>query len=95
MPIVILVLTFAISVVSIQSSRIQLINIAASAAREASRGTTDQEVSQSIESDYIETKLKFFDSEEYICVDLVLNKTIFWLGKIDLIERQCARKYGL
>lgn len=95
MPVVILVLVLAVSVVSIQSSRIQLISLAAIAAREASRGATEEDVRAVIKSNSFVPKMELFDSQEFICVDLILTKTIFWLGAIDLSERQCSRKHGL
>lgn len=95
MPVVILVLLLAVSVVSIQSSRIQLVSLSAIAAREVSRGATEEEVKVLIRSNSFEPKMELFDSQDFICVDLILTKTIFWLGEIDLTERQCSRKYGL
>lgn len=86
---------FALSIVALQAARMQLIEFASFAARAIARGEAEAQVSNLIFAEDESYSLEIKNVGDLICVDVKMQKEIFWLGNIDLKERQCSRKQGL
>jgi hypothetical protein len=95
-----LVLFLALSVLSLQASRIALVEFAAEGARALARGESEQLVSQLL-ADYelgANTSFQSNFSDLAICLEVAQIDEIQALGglfPIEVKEVQCARKGGL
>jgi hypothetical protein len=100
LPGVMLVLILALSVLSLQASRIALVEFAAEGARALARGESEQLVSQLL-ADYelgANTSFQSNFSDLAICLEVAQIHEIQALGglfPIEVKEVQCARKGGL
>lgn len=100
LPGVLLVLFLALSVLSLQSSRIALVEVAAEGARALARGESEQLVYQLlVEYDLgLTTSFESSFGDLAVCVEVVQKHEIKALGglfPLELSEVQCARKGGL
>lgn len=100
LPAVILVLGVALSVLSIQTSRIGLVGLAAESARALARGEPEALIQQLLQGvgleESVTSKTSYLDQS--ICVELAQINHIKGLGElfpIEVKEIQCARKGGL
>ena len=90
-----MILALALSIMALQAARMQLIEFASFAARAIARGEAEAQVSKLISAEDESYAMEVKDVGDLICVDVKAQKKIFWLGNIDLKERQCSRKQGL
>ena len=90
-----MILVLALSIMALQAARMQLIEFASFAARAIARGEAEAQVSKLISAEDQSNSMEIKNVGDLICVDVKTQKEIFWLGKIDLKERQCSRKQGL
>lgn len=100
LPGVLLVLFIAISVLSLQTSRIALVELAAEGSRALARGESEELVSQLLSESGLGSKLTFASSytDLSVCIEVVQKHEIKALGAslpIVLKEVQCSRKGGL
>jgi len=97
LPATVLILFAAIQVLSFQSSRVGLIELAAELARSQARGEEPNVIESLIQESAIDPKPTLvLEHREYeLCVELTQIRSIAGLGSINLSERQCARKSGL
>lgn len=95
LPIAVTVLAFGISLMSIQATRMQLIEFSAFASRAIARGESDFEVKQMFLDQNHSASMNIKYENELVCVSISVEKKIFWLGTITIDERQCARISGL
>ena len=100
LPGVMLVLFLALSVLSVQASRIALVEVAAEASRALARGESEQLVSQLLVDYELGPNASFQSSfrDLAVCVEVAQIHQIQALGglfPIEVKEVQCARKGGL
>jgi hypothetical protein len=95
MPVVVMILAFGVSLISIQASRIQLIEHAAVASRALARGESEAELLQLFADQNRIANFDVIQEKDFICVRFSIEKKIFWLGNVHLNERQCSRISGL
>ena len=100
LPGVMLVLFLALSVLSLQASRIALVEVAAEASRALARGESEQLVSQLLVDYELGDNSSFQSSfgDLAVCVEVAQIHQILALGglfPIEVKEVQCARKGGL
>ena len=97
LPTVVLILVTALQVLSFQSSRIGLIELAAESARALARGEDKSVIETLIQESVLNPKpswaVEYKDLE--LCVQLSQKRSLAGLGLLDLVESQCARKAGL
>lgn len=96
-PAVILILIVAIQVLSFQSARMGLIELAAESARAIARGEDSTVIESLVKDAVVNPKptwvIQHKDFE--LCVEFTQSRSIAGLGLINLVEAQCARKSGL
>jgi hypothetical protein len=95
-----LVLFLTLSILSLQASRIALVEVAAEGARALSRGESEQLVSQLLVDHELGPNSSFQSSfsDLAVCVEVAQIHEIQALGAlfpIEVKEVQCARKGGL
>ena len=100
LPGVLLVLFIALSVLSLQTSRIALVELAAEGSRALARGESEELVSQLLGESGLGSKVTFASSYKdlSVCIEVVQKHEIRALGAslpIVLKEVQCSRKGGL
>lgn len=95
MPVFVMILAFGVSLISIQASRVQLIEFAALASRALARGETEAELHQLFADQNRSVTFDVVQETDFICVSFHIDKKIFWLGSIHLNESQCSRISGL
>jgi hypothetical protein len=97
LPAVILILFVALQILSFQSSRVGLIELAAESAREVTRGEEASLVESLIRDSMLKPvpAWKILHKEFELCVQLTQKRSLLGIGFIDLVEVQCARKSGL
>ncbi len=93
-------LYFALAVLSLQSSRVALVELAAEGSRALARGESELLVSELIDQAALGSDAGFETSfsELSICLEVAQRHEITAFGAtfpIDLKETQCARKGGL
>jgi len=97
LPAVILILIVALQVLSFQSARMGLIELAAESARAVARGEDSTVVESLVKDAVVNPKptwvIQHKDFE--LCVEFTQNQSLAGLGLINLVETQCARKSGL
>jgi hypothetical protein len=90
-----MVLVFALSLMGMQATRLQLIESAAIAARAIARGEPQPQVNELISAVAESNSMKVMADGDLVCVEVKVQREIFWLGRIELQERQCSRNQGL
>ena len=100
LPAVLLIMVLALGVLGTQSSRMQLIELAAESSRAIARGEPESTAEQLIRESGLaaETESSVTYSDLMICVELTQSLTLPVLGgllAIPLAEKQCSRKSGL
>ena len=94
-PVVVLVLALVLSVMSLQSQRFQLIELAAMSSRSIARGENLETSTLLAKETNPAMNIEIQHQDHLVCVVASKESQIFWLGKISLSETQCARKNGL
>jgi hypothetical protein len=100
LPVVMLVLFLALSVLSLQASRIALVEVAAEGARALARGESEQLLNQLLGEFDLGVNVAFETSfrDLAVCLEVAQKHEIQAFGgliPIELKEVQCARKGGL
>ena len=96
LPVVILIMTIAIGAMSLQSAKLQLINVAAMVASAVARGEPAELIDQLVATAGEQVAFELEELEDSICVKLSLDVPIIGieLGFLELAEKQCARASG-
>lgn len=94
LPGVIMILLLALSLLSLQIQRVQLVQLAADGARLVAIGGTDNELQELVaETNFsVDTGINY--KNQMVCYQVSLVKKIFWIGILPISETQCARKTG-
>ena len=100
LPGVLLVLFMSLSVLSLQASRIALVEVAAEGARALARGESEQLVAELLDEHELGANTSFQASfgDQAVCVEVAQKHEIRAFGgllPIEVKEVQCARKGGL
>ena len=100
LPAVLIVLYFSLAVLSLETSRVSLVEVAAESSRALARGESESLVQQILQESGQGKSLtyKTVYSDLSICVEVIQIANIQGLGgifPIELNEVQCARKGGL
>lgn len=100
LPGVLLVLLMSLSALSLQASRIALVEVAAEGARALARGESEQLVAQLLENHELGENASFHArfGDQAVCVEVAQKHEIRAFGgllPIEVKEVQCARKGGL
>lgn len=100
LPGVLLVLFMSLSVLSLQASRIALVEVAAEGARALARGESEQLVAELLDEHELGDNASFQSSfgDQAVCVEVAQKHEIRAFGgllPIEVKEVQCARKGGL
>jgi hypothetical protein len=96
LPVVILILTIAIGALSVQSAKLQLINVAAMVATAVARGEPAEVINQLVEAAGDQVSFELEELEDTVCVKLTVAAPIagIEIDFIELVEKQCARASG-
>jgi len=96
LPVVILIMTIAIAALSLQSAKLQLINVAAMVVTAVARGEPAEVIDQLVATAGKEVQFELEELEDSICVKLSVAAPIagIEIGFIELVEKQCARASG-
>lgn len=96
LPVVILIMTIAIGAMSLQSAKLQLINVAAMVASAVARGEPAELIDQLVASAGDQVAFELEELEDSICVKLSVAAPIagIEIGFLELAEKQCARASG-
>ena len=94
LPGVILILVLALSLLSLQIQRVQLVQLAADGARLAAIGGTDNELQELVTETNLSVDTGINYKNQMVCYQVSLVKKIFWIGLLPISETQCARKTG-
>ena len=96
LPVVILIMTIAIAAMSLQSAKLQLINVAAMVASAVARGEPAELIDQLVGNAGENVQFEFEELEDSICVQLSVAAPIAGIdiGFLELVEKQCARASG-
>jgi hypothetical protein len=89
-------MTIAIGAMSLQSAKLQLINVAAMVASAVARGEPAELIDQLVSSAGEQVAFELEELEDSICVKLSVAAPIagIELGFLELAEKQCARASG-
>jgi O-succinylbenzoate synthase len=89
-------MTIAIGAMSLQSAKLQLINVAAMVASAVARGEPDELIDQLVATAGEQVAFELEELEDSICVKLSVAMPIagIELGFLELAEKQCARASG-
>jgi hypothetical protein len=89
-------MTIAIGAMSLQSAKLQLINVAAMVASAVARGEPAELIDQLVASAGDQVAYELEELEDSICVKLSVAMPIagIELGFLELAEKQCARASG-
>jgi len=89
-------MTIAIGAMSLQSAKLQLINVAAMVASAVARGEPPELIDQLVASAGDQVAFELEELEDSICVKLSVAAPIagIELGFLELAEKQCARASG-
>jgi hypothetical protein len=89
-------MTIAIGAMSLQSAKLQLINVAAMVASAVARGEPPELIDQLVSSAGEQVAFELEELEDSICVKLSVAAPIagIELGFLELAEKQCARASG-
>ena len=96
LPVVILIMTIAVAALSLQSTKLQLINAAAMAATAVARGESAELIDQLVATAGEKVQFELEELEDSICVKLSVAAPIagIEISFIELAEKQCARASG-
>ncbi len=96
LPVVILIMTIAIAALSLQSAKLQLINVAAMVATAVARGEPAELIDQLVATAGDQVTFELEELEDSICVKLSVAVPIagIEIGFLELAEKQCARASG-
>ncbi len=96
LPAVILIMIIAIAAMSLQSTKLQLINVAAMVASAVARGEPAELIDQLVATAGEQVQFELEELEDSICVKLSVAAPIagFEIGFLELVEKQCARAAG-
>ena len=96
LPVVILIMTIAIAAMSLQSAKLQLINVAAMVASAVARGEPAELIDQLVGNAGENVQFELEELEDSICVQLSVAAPIagIEIGFLELVEKQCARASG-
>ena len=96
LPAVILIMTIAIAAMSLQSTKLQLINVAAMVASAVARGEPAELIDQLVATAGENVQFELEELEDSICVKLSVAAPIagIEIGFLELVEKQCARAAG-
>jgi hypothetical protein len=89
-------MTIAIGAMSLQSAKLQLINVAAMVASAVARGEPAELIDQLVSSAGDQVAFELEELEDSICVKLSVAAPIagIEIGFLELAEKQCARASG-
>jgi hypothetical protein len=89
-------MTIAIGAMSLQSAKLQLINVAAMVASAVARGEPAELIDQLVASAGDQVAFELEELEDSICVKLSVAAPIagIEIGFLELAEKQCARASG-
>jgi hypothetical protein len=89
-------MTIAIGAMSLQSAKLQLINVAAMVASAVARGEPAELINQLVSSAGDQVAFELEELEDSICVKLSVETPIagIEIGFLELAEKQCARASG-
>ena len=96
LPAVILIMIIAIAAMSLQSTKLQLINVAAMVASAVARGEPAEQIDQLVATAGEKVQFELEELEDSICVKLSVAAPIagIEIGFLELVEKQCARAVG-
>ena len=96
LPAVILIMIIAIAAMSLQSTKLQLINVAAMVASAVARGESAGQIDQLLATAGEKVQFELEELEDSICVKLSVAAPIagIEIGFLELVEKQCARAVG-
>ena len=96
LPVVILIMTIAVASMSVQSAKLQLINVAAMVATAVARGEPAEAIDQLVASAGEQVVFELEELEDTVCVKLSTAAPIagIEIGFLELVEKQCARASG-
>ena len=96
LPAVILIMIIAIAAMSLQSTKLQLINVAAMVASAVAKGEPAELVDQLVATAGEKVQFELEELEDSICVKLSVAAPIagIEIGFLELVEKQCARAVG-
>lgn len=96
LPVVILIMTIAIGAMSLQSAKLQLINVAAMVASAVARGEPAELIDQLVASAGEQVAFELEELEDSICVKLSVTAPIagIEIDFLEFAEKQCARASG-
>ena len=96
LPVVILIMTIAIGALSVQSAKLQLINVATMVATAVARGEPAEVINQLVEAAGEQVSFELEELEDTVCVKLSAAVPIagIEIGFLELAEKQCARASG-
>ena len=96
LPAVILIMIIAIAAMSLQSTKLQLINVAAMVASAVARGESAGQIDQLLAPAGEKVQFELEELEDSICVKLSVAAPIagIEIGFLELVEKQCARAVG-
>jgi hypothetical protein len=86
----------AIAAMSLQSTKLQLINVAAMVASAVARGESAEQIDQLVATAGEKVQFELEELEDSICVKLSVAAPIagIEIGFLELVEKQCARAVG-
>jgi hypothetical protein len=86
----------AIAAMSLQSTKLQLINVAAMVASAVARGESAGQIDQLLATAGEKVQFELEELEDSICVKLSVAAPIagIEIGFLELVEKQCARAVG-
>jgi hypothetical protein len=89
-------MTIAIAAMSLQSTKLQLINVAAMVASAVARGESAGQIDQLLATAGEKVQFELEELEDSICVKLSVAAPIagIEIGFLELVEKQCARAVG-
>jgi hypothetical protein len=89
-------MTIAVAALSLQSAKLQLINVAAMVATAVARGEPADFIDQLVATAGEKVQFELEELEDSICVKLSVAAPIAGIefDFIDLVEKQCARASG-
>jgi len=94
LPAVLLILLMALSALTAQAQRMNLVELSAVGARALARGEDEITLKQLLD----QTKgveYEIVHKNMFICLKLTVDWRLFWLGSFPIAEQQCSRKSGL
>jgi hypothetical protein len=96
LPAVLLIMTIAIAAMSLQPTKLQLINVAALVANAVARGEPAELIDQLVASAGEKVQFELEELEDSVCVELSVAAPIAGIdiGVLELAEKQCARVSG-